>query len=85
MILANHPETRILQNKRIMNKEGKVIVLMVIALILLIFVIRALPAVITIILHPLRLLLFLCLIGIIFYLVRNWISEDQDNFPDDLV
>ena len=85
MILSAGWVNGILHQTRIMNKEGKVIVLMVIALILLIFVIRALPSVITIILHPLRLLLFLSLLGIIIYLVKSWINEDQENYPDDLV
>ena len=68
----------------IMNKEAKVVILMGAALILLILVIRSLPSMITIILNPIRLLLFLSLLGIIYYMVKNWLDEENDHH-DDLV
>jgi hypothetical protein len=68
-----------------MNKETKVILLMVLSLLFLIVIIRSLPAIITIAFNPLRLLLILALLGIIIYMVKKWLDEESDSPGDDLL
>lgn len=70
---------------RDMPREGKVILLMFVSLFLLIGLIRSLPAVLTLVIHPVRFLLFMSLIGILVYFVKKWLDDNHHDPNDDLV
>lgn len=43
------------------------------------------PAVLTLVIHPVRFLLFMSLVGILVYFVKKWLDDNHHDPNDDLV
>ena len=68
-----------------MSRETKFLVILIAGFFLFIVFIRTLPGIITFVVHPIRLLFALTVLGILIYFIRMWIQEDSDEDTDELV